>query len=321
MDIHQLKTFVTVAREGSITRASELLHLSQPAVSAHIKAIEDALGLALFERTPRGMSLTREGQRLLARAEQTLAAHHELMAEATRIKGRLTGKLRLGAGSNSNHEAVGRLLTSLSERCPDVEVALKHGTSLEILARHPQRQPRRRLLQRRLASPIRISRPSRCPASERTSRPPRGSSQLPSRWTGGLSQICPWIYPAASACCGRTAEALFKAHRIRPADHQRRSRGRHADPDRRRDRRRPAAREHRKEGPGPRRGRAPLRVPHADTRAVRAPGEPRAGPLVVRGHIDPVRRLEIVAGGHQALHGRAPVKTRTHASIRTPPSC
>jgi DNA-binding transcriptional LysR family regulator len=56
MDIYQLKTFVVVAREGSITRASEILHLSQPSVSAHIKVIEDALDLALFERTPRGDS-------------------------------------------------------------------------------------------------------------------------------------------------------------------------------------------------------------------------------------------------------------------------
>ena len=59
MDIYQLRTFVTVARERSITRSSEVLHLSQPAVSAHIKALEDTLGLALFERTPRGKSLTR----------------------------------------------------------------------------------------------------------------------------------------------------------------------------------------------------------------------------------------------------------------------
>ena len=116
MDIYQLKTFIAVARQGSITRASELLHLSQPAVSAHIKAIEDALGLSLFDRTPKGMSLTADGQRLRAKAEQTIAAHQELMDEATRSKGRLAGKLRLGAGSNSNNEAVGRLLTVLSER-------------------------------------------------------------------------------------------------------------------------------------------------------------------------------------------------------------
>ncbi|MEG1056341.1 MAG: LysR family transcriptional regulator, partial [Janthinobacterium sp.] len=53
MEIHHLKTFATVAREGSITRASERLFLSQPAVSAHVKAMEDYLGLTLFERTAR----------------------------------------------------------------------------------------------------------------------------------------------------------------------------------------------------------------------------------------------------------------------------
>mgnify|MGYP000857569295 CR=1 FL=1 len=116
MDIYQLRTFVTVAREGSITRAATLLHLSQPAVSAHIKAMEDALELSLFERTPRGMSLTPEGQRLLSKAQQTLAAHEDLMAEAARSKGELSGKLRLGAGSNSGNEAIGRLIGQWSSR-------------------------------------------------------------------------------------------------------------------------------------------------------------------------------------------------------------
>ncbi|HEY1407941.1 MAG TPA: LysR family transcriptional regulator, partial [Promineifilum sp.] len=68
MEIYQLRTFVTVARESSITRAWELLFLSQPAVSAHIKAMEDELGLVLFDRTPRGMGLTSHGVKLLAKA-------------------------------------------------------------------------------------------------------------------------------------------------------------------------------------------------------------------------------------------------------------
>lgn len=134
MDIYQLRTFVVVAREGSVTRASEVLHLSQPAVSAHIKTMEEGLGLNLFERTPRGMSLTRDGERLLAKAEQTLAAHQELMDEAARNRGELTGRLRIGAGTNSNNEAIGRLLTELSARRPGIEVILRHGTSAEILA-------------------------------------------------------------------------------------------------------------------------------------------------------------------------------------------
>jgi len=215
MDIYQLRTFVVVAHEGSITRASEILHLSQPAVSAHIKAIEDALALALFERTPRGMSLTIEGQRLLAKAEQTLAVHQELMDEATRIKGHLTGKLRLGAGSNSNNEAIGRLLTILSERCPDVEVLLKHGTSVEILAgirngsldagfynEGGDSDPDLATVEVSRFRTYVVAAPGLVAVSE------------PLDWKA--LEDFPWIYPTSSACCARTAEGLFKTHHIRP---------------------------------------------------------------------------------------------------------
>lgn len=214
MDIHQLKTFIVVAREGSVTRASELLHLSQPAVSAHIKALEDALGLALFERKSRGMSLTGDGQRLLVKAEQTLAAHRELMDEATRIKGRLVGKLRLGAaGSSSGH--VGRLITILSERCPEVEVALEHGASRAVIAGirsgsldagfyNEAGGPDPEL------ATIELSRFGIfvvAPAGLVVTTEP-----LDWRALAGL----PWIYPTSSACCGQAAEGLFELHRIRP---------------------------------------------------------------------------------------------------------
>ncbi len=213
MDLHQLKTFVVVAREGSITRASELLHLSQPAVSAHIKAIEDTLDLVLFERTPRGMSLTSDGSRLLAKAEHTLGAHQELIAEANRLKGQLTGKLRLGAGSNSNHEAVGRLLTTLSERCPEVEVTLKHGTSREI---------REGLRSDALDAGFynEAGEPDPALAVIEVSRfttylaGPVGLIAKPLDWRALADHA--WIYPASSACCGQTAEALFATHAIRP---------------------------------------------------------------------------------------------------------
>ncbi|HWF62794.1 MAG TPA: LysR family transcriptional regulator [Nitrospira sp.] len=96
MEIYQLRTFVTVARERSITRASELLFLSQPAVSAHIKTLEDELGLVLFDRTPRGMSLTGHGTKLLEKAEQMLTLHRDLMDEARRIKVGVSGKSMWG---------------------------------------------------------------------------------------------------------------------------------------------------------------------------------------------------------------------------------
>jgi len=216
VDLTQLKTFVAVAREGSITRAAEVVHLSQPAVSAHVKELEDALGLLLFERTSRGMDLTADGRRLLAKAEQTLAAHRSLLEEAARGKGELTGRLRLGAGSSTDHEAVGRLLTTMSERFPRVEVTLRHARSAEILAGlrgdtldaglyNEGGEPDRDL------ATIELSRFKVLLVAAKgmfdASKPPD--------WQALAGAA--WIYPPAAACCGRAAEAFFQAHRIRPA--------------------------------------------------------------------------------------------------------
>jgi len=215
MDIHQLKTFVTVAREGSITRASDLLFLSQPAVSAHIKAMEDTLGILLFDRTPKGMVLTHGGQRLLVKAEDVLCSHQRFLSEATRIKGVLSGKLRLGVGGHASSEALGRLLCSLSEEYPEVEVVLKHSSSLDIVSGikagnldagfyNEAGRPSGAL------SCIEINRFALYLAA------PIGmiDSAFPLDWHR-LADL-PWICPASSTCCGQAAEALFQAHGIRP---------------------------------------------------------------------------------------------------------
>jgi DNA-binding transcriptional LysR family regulator len=215
MEIHQLKTFVAVAREGTITRASEVLHLSQPAVSAHIKTIEDALGLSLFSRTPKGMSLTPDGERLLAKAEHTIAAHQALLDEASRTTGRVAGKLRLGAGTSTSHEAVGKLLTELAARHPEVEVVLEHRTSSEILAglRHGALdaafyneggEPDGELTVTRVGE-ITIDVVA-----------PRGSVGDPSRVPWAELAEMPWVFPSRSTCCGRSAERLFEARGFRP---------------------------------------------------------------------------------------------------------
>lgn len=215
MEIHQLRTFVAVAREGSITRAADRLYLSQPAVSAHIKAIEETLGLTLFERTPRGMSLTGDGERLLAKAELTLGAHQQLMEEATRIKGSLTGRVRLGANASSSTEAVGRLLMTLAERCPEVEVALEHGSSLDILTGirngsldagfyNEAGEPDAALTTFEVARfGIYLAAP---PGIAAASHPPD--------WQA-LAEL-PWIGPTSSTCCGQAAEDLFKLRQFRP---------------------------------------------------------------------------------------------------------
>ncbi len=59
MEIYQLRAFATAARLGNLTRTAEALHLTQPAITAQIKALEEELGVALFERRPGGITLTR----------------------------------------------------------------------------------------------------------------------------------------------------------------------------------------------------------------------------------------------------------------------
>lgn len=216
MDIYQLKTFVAVAREKTITRASEVLHLSQPAVSAHIKAIEDTLGLALFSRTPKGMALTPDGERLLTKAEQTIAAHQALLDEASRTTGRLSGKLRLGASTSTSHAAVGKLLTELSARHPEVEVALEHRTSGDVLAgiRHGT-------LDAGFYNEAGEPDPDLAvtPVGEISIDvvAPPGLVRDPSEIAWTELATSPWVYPSRSTCCGRSAERLFAERGFRPS--------------------------------------------------------------------------------------------------------
>ncbi|AFO93380.1 LysR family transcriptional regulator (plasmid) [Phaeobacter inhibens] len=216
MDISQLKTFVTVAREGSITRASELLFRSQPAVSAHIKTMEDTLGLTLFQRTPRGMSVTTDGQRLLVEARQLLDNHQKFLEEASRLRGRLAGQLRVGAGRNLGSTEVSRLLADLSKNFPDLEVALQHGTSSSVLDD---------IRNGRLDAGFFID-PDEAHTDLETleishfsvylaAAPDLVSERSDLDWT--RLETLPWIYPTYSSCCGRIAERLFKENGIQPA--------------------------------------------------------------------------------------------------------
>ncbi len=73
MDLTQLRSFAAVARHHHFTRAAEELHLGQPAVSQHIRRLEDELGVALLARTSRSVQVTEAGELLLARVERALA--------------------------------------------------------------------------------------------------------------------------------------------------------------------------------------------------------------------------------------------------------
>jgi DNA-binding transcriptional LysR family regulator len=124
MELYQLRSFVAVADVGHLTRAAEKLHVSQPAVSAQIKALEDELDLALFERTSSGMVLTSAGARLLTDAERVLAAAEALRTVAKALKGEVSGKVRVGTTSDPGFIRVGEFLNATIARHPLVQVEL-----------------------------------------------------------------------------------------------------------------------------------------------------------------------------------------------------
>ena len=74
MDLRQLEIFAKVAELGSFSRAAEALHLTQPTVSEHIRALEDEVGIRLLDRLGRGAAVTRAGHLLLSYARTFLEA-------------------------------------------------------------------------------------------------------------------------------------------------------------------------------------------------------------------------------------------------------
>jgi DNA-binding transcriptional LysR family regulator len=129
MELYQLRTFVTVAEEGHLTRAAERLHVSQPAVSGQIKALEQEFDARLFERSPGGMTLTKAGRDLLPLAERALQAADDLKHAAQRLSGEVAGTLRVGTVSNPASIRLGELLSASVERHPRLELELHHEVS------------------------------------------------------------------------------------------------------------------------------------------------------------------------------------------------
>lgn len=129
MDYSLLRAFVTVAREGNLTRAAERLFLTQPALSLQIKKLQRDLGLVLFERTPRGMRLTDSGRKLIPTAERALSAVAEFGAAAASLKGEVSGQLRLGTIVDPEFLRLGAFLGLLSDRHPGLAFELRHGMS------------------------------------------------------------------------------------------------------------------------------------------------------------------------------------------------
>jgi DNA-binding transcriptional LysR family regulator len=133
MDIHQLKSLVTIARCGTVARAAELLHLSQPAISAHIKQLEEELRVRLFERHARGMSLTDAGEAVFGHAKRALHAVDAIRDEANTLNGEVAGELVIGTVNEPAFLRLPAFLRYLREAAPHVAISLVQATSGAVL--------------------------------------------------------------------------------------------------------------------------------------------------------------------------------------------
>lgn len=122
LDITALRSFVTVAEVGGVTRASGFLNLTQSAVSMQLKRLEEALNLQLLDRSARAISLTANGEQLLGYAKRMLALNDEALARLTHQE--YEGEVVLGVPSDIVYPAIPTVLSRFHCEFPRVKVQL-----------------------------------------------------------------------------------------------------------------------------------------------------------------------------------------------------
>ncbi|WP_208353774.1 LysR substrate-binding domain-containing protein [Pseudaestuariivita rosea] len=122
MELKQLRIFITVAEELHFGRAAERMHMAQPALSAQVRGLEDRLGVKLFERTTRSVSLTRAGEVFLPEARAAIA-QTEAAVEAARAVGGSGGDLlKIGGVDSATAGILPNVVRRFRKAQPNVEV-------------------------------------------------------------------------------------------------------------------------------------------------------------------------------------------------------
>lgn len=133
MELHHLKTFVIVAEERNLTRAADRLYMTPPSVSAHIKALEDELGVTLFVRKPQGMEITEHGEILRVKAEKILNSTREMVNLSKKLQASLTGTTRIGLSATSVYQRAAKLISQMQKEHPDIELTFNASCTHKII--------------------------------------------------------------------------------------------------------------------------------------------------------------------------------------------
>jgi len=122
LDSDQLKTFIAIVETGSFTRAAEVVHKTQSAVSMQMKRLEERLGKAIFARDGRASKLTEDGERLLDYAQRIVKLNAE--AVSTIANTSLSGRVRLGVPDDYADRYLPEIMARFSQSHPEVELTV-----------------------------------------------------------------------------------------------------------------------------------------------------------------------------------------------------
>lgn len=134
MEMHQLRYFVAVAREGNFTRAARACHVSQPSLSQQIKKLEEELGQSLLHRLKSGKSvLSPAGELFFPRAVRILQEANTAATELEHLDDKVSGSVRMGAIPTLAPYLVPDAVVRFNEDYPEVELIAHETTTAELL--------------------------------------------------------------------------------------------------------------------------------------------------------------------------------------------
>src|SRR6187455_1361876 len=133
IDVDQLRTFVAIVETGSFTKAAEVVHKTQSAVSMQMKRLEERLGKAIFARDGRASKLTDDGERLLDYARRIIKLNVEALAAFDDAD--LSGRVRLGVPDDYADRYLPEIMARFSRAYPGVEFTVMCEESIDLIKR------------------------------------------------------------------------------------------------------------------------------------------------------------------------------------------
>ena len=135
MELRTLRYFLTICQEGTMSRAAEVLHITQPALSRQIAALERELGTQLLERHSRSVIPTEKGLYLRRRAEEIVGLANQTEADFAQPDEIVAGTVHIGAGESEGFRVIAQAARAFRDRYPNVRFCLHSSNAIDLIER------------------------------------------------------------------------------------------------------------------------------------------------------------------------------------------